>query len=138
MTFYKRHEGTNMHYRRTMFRLDYDGELESMYYSPPFEGPVVAPANEMGRFYDAYYAFVEEIEKPKYRMEWKMKKGELACFNNRRLVHGRNSFDPQTGARHLQGTYVDLDEFRNRLMVLSEKYGVGRSISRIGCATYGA
>jgi gamma-butyrobetaine dioxygenase len=40
-------------------------------------------------------------------------------FDNRRLLHGRTSFDPQEGLRHLQGCYIDVDWPRSLYRVLS-------------------
>ena len=36
--------------------------------------------------------------------------GDLVVFDTRRILHARKSFDPATGRRHLQGTYVDRDD----------------------------
>ena len=43
-------------------------------------------------------------------------------FANRRVLHGRTAFDPTSGDRHLKGTYLDLDVFKDKLRVLSEKF----------------
>ena len=41
-------------------------------------------------------------------------------FNNRRLLHGRTEFDPNSGHRHLQGYYMDRDEIIGRLNFLKK------------------
>ena len=41
-------------------------------------------------------------------------------FNNRRLLHGRTEFDPNSGHRHLQGYYMDRDEIIGRLNYLKK------------------
>lgn len=45
--------------------------------------------------------------------------GEMVVFDNRRVLHGRDAFDPQSGSRYLHGCYVDRGEFESRLRVLS-------------------
>jgi gamma-butyrobetaine dioxygenase len=45
------------------------------------------------------------------------------AFDNRRVLHARREFDPQSGARHLQGAYVDRDEINSRWRVLSRQLG---------------
>jgi gamma-butyrobetaine dioxygenase len=40
------------------------------------------------------------------------------CFDNYRILHGRAEFDPGSGPRHLQGCYVDRDDFLSRLHAL--------------------
>jgi gamma-butyrobetaine dioxygenase len=42
----------------------------------------------------------------------------MESFNNRRVLHGRDEVNPQSGPRHLQGCYVDPDDFLSRLRVL--------------------
>ncbi|CAN0592757.1 unnamed protein product, partial [Ectocarpus sp. 12 AP-2014] len=36
-----------------------------------------------------------------------------------RVLHGRREFDPNSGVRHLQGTYLDRDMLASRLRVLA-------------------
>jgi gamma-butyrobetaine dioxygenase len=58
---------------------------------------------------------------PKYRLQLKLKAGEMVVFDNRRVLHGRDAFDPSTGFRHLQGCYVDRGEFSSRLRLLARE-----------------
>lgn len=76
------------------------------------------------------------MEDTKYRVWYLMESTDLLSFNNRRVLHARESFDVQSGPRHLQGTYVDLDEFASRLRYLSERVDHNtdsiKAINRIG------
>lgn len=47
----------------------------------------------------------------------------MVVFDNRRIMHGRDAFDPETGFRHLHGCYVDRGEFESRLRVLKRCSG---------------
>lgn len=49
--------------------------------------------------------------------------GEMAVFDNRRVLHGRTGFDPSTGDRHFRGFYVDHGELDSRIRVLSRMMG---------------
>ena len=42
----------------------------------------------------------------------------MIAFDNLRVLHGRGAFDPNSGRRHLQGTYLDRDLIRSRQRVL--------------------
>ncbi|MDE0750293.1 MAG: TauD/TfdA family dioxygenase, partial [Acidimicrobiales bacterium] len=42
--------------------------------------------------------------------------GQLMAFDNQRVLHGRTACT--TGARHLQGCYVDKDSLHSRIRVL--------------------
>lgn len=44
--------------------------------------------------------------------------GEVLIFDNWRLLHGREGFDPSKGHRHLEGCYIDWDEVYSRIRVL--------------------
>ena len=46
-----------------------------------------------------------------------MEPGQLVCFNNRRILHGRNEFSLNGGVRHLQGCYTNIDEFKSETLV---------------------
>jgi gamma-butyrobetaine dioxygenase len=46
--------------------------------------------------------------------------GYIFSFNNRRILHGRTKFDPNSGRRHLQGYYLDRDEIVSRLNFLKK------------------
>jgi hypothetical protein len=50
--------------------------------------------------------------------------GEIATFNQRRVLHGRTAFHSTAGGmRHLQGAYVNIDEFKSALSVLAVRFG---------------
>ena len=51
--------------------------------------------------------------------------GEIACFNNHRLVHGRTGYEMQPGwERLLEGTYLDWDELWSKRRVLEAELGL--------------
>ncbi len=43
----------------------------------------------------------------------------MVVFDNRRVLHGREAFDPASGYRRLLGCYVDRGEWDSRIRVLS-------------------
>jgi gamma-butyrobetaine dioxygenase len=59
------------------------------------------------------------IRSSRFQIAYRLKAGEMAVFDNRRVLHGRQSFNPNTGLRHLRGCYVDRGEFQSRIRVLS-------------------
>ena len=38
--------------------------------------------------------------------------------NNLRVMHGRNAYDPSSGDRHLQLSYMDFDDLLSRIRML--------------------
>jgi hypothetical protein len=56
----------------------------------------------------------------------RLQPGDLVCFSNRRMLHGRTAFTEAAGCvRHLQGCYVAMETFINRLRVLQNSEGDG-------------
>ena len=51
------------------------------------------------------------------KIEYRLRPGEVACFNNRRILHGRQGFKSNNGIRHFQGCYLNIDEFKSELLV---------------------
>eukprot|EP00127_Corallochytrium_limacisporum_P004032 Clim_evm81s156 gene=Clim_evmTU81s156 len=133
MTFHYNHDGHRRRYERPIFhmgntnRFD-DGLPSKIYYAPPFEGPLRLPASIMDDYYAAYRQFVAMVEDPAYHYEHLLGEGETVIFDNRRVMHARRDFDAAEGHRHLRGTYVDYDDFYNRLQWLTDKFEDGQQL----------
>ncbi|KAI9002523.1 hypothetical protein DFJ74DRAFT_695927 [Hyaloraphidium curvatum] len=106
-------------------------------YSPPFQGPMEfrgADPQDVPKFYSAFRRFARLLEEPGAAFEYRLKPGEMVCFANRRVLHARKAFSSDGKkveiagrgeggvARHLKGTYVSWDAFRDRLRGLSEVF----------------
>ncbi|MEM9851082.1 MAG: TauD/TfdA family dioxygenase [Pseudomonadota bacterium] len=74
---------------------------------------------DIPRAYAALRRFTELCRSPAYRMATPFAPGDLVIFDNRRVLHGRASFDPQSGVRQLEGCYLDRDEVASRLRILA-------------------
>ncbi|KGE78810.1 TauD/TfdA family dioxygenase [Halomonas salina] len=79
------------------------------------------PLEEIDAWYDAYRAFWRLTQDPDNRLEFALAPGQMVAFDNRRVLHGRLAFNPESGRRHLQGTYLDLDLCESRLRVLARQ-----------------
>ncbi|MCP4877452.1 MAG: hypothetical protein GY896_18480 [Gammaproteobacteria bacterium] len=58
---------------------------------------------------------------PERIFERQLLPGELAAFDNHRVLHGHRAFDPTAAERWLQQLSVDREEFHNLLRQLAEK-----------------
>lgn len=93
------------------------------YYAPPFQGVMPHYGYEiMDEFYEAFNTFSTIIDSDRMTFKYRLKKGDCVVFANRRVIHGRLSFEPNTGSRHLKGTYVDWDSFLDAYRVLSKQF----------------
>ncbi len=77
-------------------------------------------SNKMKRFYEAYRFFYSLLHNKKYSVEFRLRKGDMLCFDNRRILHGRTSFNPYSGNRHLQGYYIEREEIYSKLNYLKK------------------
>jgi gamma-butyrobetaine dioxygenase len=58
------------------------------------------------------------LRSTEFEIRFLLASGDLVMFDNCRLLHGRTSFDPAQGLRHLQGCYIDIDGPRSLYRVL--------------------
>ena len=75
--------------------------------------------NIMHHFYEAYTFFYQQLHNKKFQIEFKLKAGDIFCFDNRRVLHGRTKFDANSGNRHLQGYYIEREEIISKLNYLN-------------------
>ena len=72
-------------------------------------------------YYRALSAFGRIVRDPDLAFVFRMQPGDCQMFDNRRVLHAREEFDPNSGPRHLEGCYVDRDDFLSRLRVLERR-----------------
>lgn len=100
--------------------------LDCVNYSPPFQGPFVLPggvahgsnAASLEEFRNALQDFQAETEKKENIYQQKLAEGEMVLFNNRRVLHARNAFEPGAGERWLKGGYMDTDVVLSKMRTL--------------------
>lgn len=101
--------------------LDRAGKVSEIRWNAHIAATFDMPADIMPAYYRAYRAFMAMTRDPAYQLTFKLKAGEMIVFDNRRVLHGREAFDPSTGLRHLHGCYVDRGEFNSRLRLLARR-----------------
>ena len=112
-----------------LLQLDLSGQLEAVHISPRMDYvPLLEPA-ELARFYRARQALEARLSDKRFHLTFRLGAGETMMFDNRRLLHGRTSFDPKEGQRHLQGCYIDLEGPRSLWRVLNRQPTVAAPIN---------
>ena len=74
----------------------------------------------MDKVYKAHHKFGNLLHDNRFQIKFRLNPGDIFSFNNRRVLHGRTAFDPNSGHRHLQGYYIDRDEILGRLNYLKK------------------
>jgi gamma-butyrobetaine dioxygenase len=115
---YRDGAGTDVSARVPLIRLDVDGSVREVRYSNALLAPLDAPPDDMLPLYRALRAFGRILVSGRHRLQIRLRPGDVMTFDNYRVLHGRTEFDPNSGPRHLQGCYVDRDDFLSRLRTL--------------------
>lgn len=114
------HDGTtDIRSRKTVITLDSRGDVSEICFNAHLADILDLEPAQLKAFYGAYRLFMEMTRDPGYGIALKLSGGEMVVFDNRRVLHGREAFDPSTGFRHLHGCYVDRGEWDSRLRVIS-------------------
>lgn len=111
--------GCDIRRRQHVITLDDTGAVSEICYNAHLAAVFDMGPDVLQPYYRAYRAFMAMMRDPAYQLTLMLQPGEMAVFDNRRVLHGRAAFDPATGARHLHGCYVDRGEFDSRLRVLA-------------------
>jgi gamma-butyrobetaine dioxygenase len=98
--------------------LDVTGAIRGIHMSPRLDlVPLMSPA-QLSEYYRARKVFDDMLRDKAFEFRFLLNDGDLMMFDNVRLLHGRTSFDPAEGLRHLQGCYIDIDGPRSLYRVL--------------------
>ncbi|XP_038069346.1 gamma-butyrobetaine dioxygenase-like [Patiria miniata] len=107
-----------MHSRHPVIKLNELGDVEQIVISNQSRDPMLrVPVDQIQPIYHAFNKYFNMLQLPENLLQYKLQKGDILTNDNRRVLHGRNSF--QTNARHLEGGYVEWDEVNSRLRALT-------------------
>jgi gamma-butyrobetaine dioxygenase len=104
--------------RSPVIGVDGDGRYTEIRFHPALMAPLDFDPDLMRHYYRALGAFGRIVRDPELELVFTMEPGDCQVFDNRRVLHARAAFDPSSGPRHLEGCYVDRDDFLSRLRVL--------------------
>ena len=104
--------------RAPVIDVDEDGDIVGSRLHPALLGPVDIEPESQTAFYRAFRGLLSIASSEAMQLRVRLRPGECQVFDNRRILHGRDGFDPATGDRFLQGCYVGRDDFESRLKLL--------------------
>ena len=113
--------GHDIRHHHPIINLDHQGNIVELKFNAHLASTFDLPKEIMHGYYLAYRELMSRVRSPRYRITLKLTEGTMAVFDNRRVLHGREAFEP-TGKRHLHGCYVDRSEFQSRLRVLEKRF----------------
>ncbi len=96
-------------HRAPMIERNRDGSLRQFRYSPRLDFAPLTERHVLDVYYRGRRWLSEALNDPSRQIEYRMDAGDTLVVDNHRVLHGRRSFDPTFGHRHLQGCYIDHD-----------------------------
>lgn len=119
--FMRRHEDEQEYWSEgCVIAVDYFGAVNGIRFAERPLAPLDIPEHLVERYYAALSDFASRVRKPENEIRFKLEGGDIAIFDNQRMMHGRTAFK---GSRHLRTAYVERDFFHSNLRVLSRRFG---------------
>ncbi|XP_022082653.1 gamma-butyrobetaine dioxygenase-like [Acanthaster planci] len=112
---------------RPTIQLDKHGEFQAINYDTSFRSPSMSqvPVGEVADIYGALKLLFDIMYRPENVVHYLLAEGEMATFDNRRLLHARTAFTISgEGGRLMECGYLDWDEARSRMRILQESLGL--------------
>ena len=107
-----------------MIQLDENKRLKQVRFSPRLDFVPLMDKEKLELYYAARNKISEMYNSEKYRIEFKLKPGDLLMMDNYRLLHGRTEYNANEGNRFLQGCYIDYDSTEGKLKHLKRKFNI--------------
>eukprot|EP00005_Dracoamoeba_jomungandri_P000249 CAMPEP_0174256158 /NCGR_PEP_ID=MMETSP0439-20130205/5415_1 /TAXON_ID=0 /ORGANISM="Stereomyxa ramosa, Strain Chinc5" /LENGTH=597 /DNA_ID=CAMNT_0015338643 /DNA_START=714 /DNA_END=2507 /DNA_ORIENTATION=- len=101
-------------HKAPLIQLNSLGQPSLIRYNNANREPLDVPVALVESTYRALNKFTSLLEDPAYELRFRLQEGDLLVFNNRRLLHGRSGFS-ECLSRHLQGCYLDTEEYESCL-----------------------
>jgi gamma-butyrobetaine dioxygenase len=115
---------------RPVIGTGHDGTVTGLSYSPRLDETPLMTDGDARRYQAARQRLSALLSSGEFETRFKLDAGQLMMFDNNRVLHGRSSFDPSEGLRHLEGCYIDHDGPRARHRVLSARAALEGSRER--------
>ena len=103
-----------------LLTLDTSGNLKVFRFSNQLAQTLNLPLDKMEAFYHAYRLLGRLIEDPNNMVKFRLNTSDMMATNNLRVLHGRTSYDVNSGDRHLQLSYMDYDDVLSRIRMIKK------------------
>lgn len=108
-----------------MISLDEFGDVTGIRFNDRVASPLSLPPDRVETYYRGYRRLIELTSDPDYVIARRLQPGDIAIFDNHRILHGRSAFALQS-ERHLQWGSVRRGDLYSSLRILADKLGIDR------------
>jgi gamma-butyrobetaine dioxygenase len=118
-------DGVMLRGRHPSLQLAHDGTLEAIHLDSRNMSMAYAVAEsdvaEQEKLLGMVCKLFDYVNRPEYTLRYMLRPGDMVVFDNRRMLHGRDAFDIETGARRLHGCYMERDMIASTHRAIEEK-----------------
>jgi len=98
--------------------LDAAGNVTEVRVGNWLRAPLAVAFDDVEPAYAALRALFELTYRQDLAVRTSLEPGDVLAFDNRRILHGRDAFEPTSGRRFLRGCYGERDELASRIRIL--------------------
>lgn len=120
VTFARANARADLRATRPVISVDPRGRIREVHFASGYLAPLRGRASEIVAFYDAYRSFVQLLGNPELTLTFRLRSGDCLILDNTRILHGRTGFT-DTGHRHMQRCWTDLDGLASSLALLERR-----------------
>ena len=113
---YQREKPAHFTYQRPIISLGYNDEVIGVHWSSQGEGTPCLLHDKVEDYYQARWTWASFLKNFPITQTFQLQSGDLIIFNNHRMLHSRKDFRLNGGIRHLQGCYVNIDDFKSEVI----------------------
>jgi len=113
-----RAKGSHYRWNAPILDLDSKGRLAAVRDTTWLREPLCVDFEMGPKLYAAYRHFVSLKAARRNQVERKLVGGDVAFVDNRRVLHGRRSFEPSTGLRHIRTCYGEREELLSSIRMI--------------------
>lgn len=108
-----------------MIALDDFGDVVGFRFNDRVAAPLSMPSDRVEAYYRGYRRLIELTADPAYIIDRRLQPGDIAIFDNHRVLHGRAAFSVRS-ERFLQWASVKRGDLYSSLRILSDRLGIDR------------
>ncbi|WP_376870339.1 TauD/TfdA family dioxygenase [Albirhodobacter sp. R86504] len=119
--FFYRHDNWDYRAHQRVIETDHDGNVTGVTISQHLQDTIDLPQEMLDDYYPALIKFIQLMQEDRFMIRFRSEAGNCVIFDNHRIVHGREGYVADSGARHLRGCYSDRGALRSTYRVLAGK-----------------
>ena len=120
--FRYRSKDVELYAERPLIQLSCSGAIAAVHYNSRSIAPLLTTADAAEAFYAAYRSLAALLRDPCFQLRYRMRDGDLAVFDNQRILHGRTGFAAARHPRHLRGCYLTRDSVYAEAALLRRRH----------------